>query len=323
MKRKLFLVWFCYLLGSFIGQAAAQDVVKIILLPGTQLFPIMTMEKQGIDKKYNLVLEKRKVVSVSALYTSLRAGEVDVGFGAWISIALFRSKGAPLTNVYSMYGYTNDVLVKADSPLKSFTDLKGKRVGLFGGPAAGTTALFRLECIKFFGFDPLKESKIQFGAPPLLKGLVAKGEVDAALLLDPIIVSMLETGKYRSIGNIGDIYREKTGQQLMLVSVVANENFAKKNPDAVKRFVKAYKESVLYIKSHPEIWSWLAKAVRIKTDAGARLLKNRVEPKLLTRWDEAFIQYHTKFGQQLGATLGKRFWPGVSPGTFSLEFAPR
>ena len=304
------------------GLVMAQDVVRIVVLPGTQLFPMAIMEKQGIAKKYNLDIKRRDVVSVEALYTSLRAGEVDVGFGAWVSIALFRSQGADLTAVYSMYGFTNDVLVRKDSPLKSFADLKGKRIGLFGGPAAGTTTLFRLESIKFFSFDPMKESKVQFGAPPLLRGLLAKGEIDAALLLDPLIVSMLETGEFRSIGNIGDIYREKTGTDPLLVAVVTHGNFYKKNPDAVRRFVTAYKESVDYIKAHPEVWEELAKLVGIKTKGGAELLRKRVEPKLFTRWDQEFINQQIRLGEDIGTTLGKQFWPGVPEGTFSLDFVP-
>jgi len=36
-----------------------------------------------------------------------------------------RAQGLKLTNVYSMSGYTNEVMVPLDSPLKSIGDLRG------------------------------------------------------------------------------------------------------------------------------------------------------------------------------------------------------
>jgi NitT/TauT family transport system substrate-binding protein len=132
-----------------------------------------------------------------------------------------------------MQAYTNDVIVPIDSPLKTIADIKGKRIGLFGGPTAATSWLFRLQAVKFFGFDPMKESKIHYGAPPLLIGMMERGDLDAVLTLDPQITQLLETGKFRSIGNIGDIWRAKSGQNPMLVSVTVNEPWAKANPAKV------------------------------------------------------------------------------------------
>ncbi len=324
MKRTLFLFFCFWVLAGFVSQAGAQDVVKVVLMPGVQLFPIATMEMQGIDKKYNIAIDKKQVVSADALYTTLRSGEVDIGFASWPSTAMFRAKGAPLVNVYPMIRFYNDMLVKKDSPMRSFSDLKGKRIGLFGGPAAGTSTLFRFECIKWFGFDPDKESKVQYGAAPLLRALADKGELDAVFLIDPVSTLMLEKGEYRPIGEIGKIYEDKTGVVLLHVCVTAHENFSKKRPDALRRFLRAYKESVTYFKAHPEIFPRLAaETTEIKTEARIKLMKERVDQSLFTRWDEDLIQQNIKFGEQLGATLGERFWPGVPPGTFSLEYAPK
>ena len=324
MKRKLFSIFCILFLAVFVSQAGARDVVKLVLMPGVQLFPILNMEAQGLDEKNNITLEKKMVVSPSALYTHLRAGEVDIGFGSWPTIALFRSQGAPLVNVYPMIRFFNEILVKVDSPLKGFSDLKGKRIGLFGGPAAGTSTLFRFICIKYFGFDPVKESKLQYGAPSLLKGLAEKGELDAVMLLDPYATLMLEKGDFKPIGEIGGFYEEKTGTVLLHVCVVANEDFGKKNPDVLKRFLKAFKESVTHLKNHAEAWPpLLAEAVKIKKESQVKLMQKRMTHALFTRWDEALIQQNIEFGEKLGDTLGKKFWHGIPEGTFSFEYSPK
>lgn len=301
-----------------------QTTVKVTTIEGTQRFPIYVMQTKGIADKYNLKIEEFKAAGPQGLYTVMQTGDFQVAFGAWISIALMRAQGYKFINVYSVYGYTNDVLVRNDSPLKSIADLKGKRIGAFGGPTAGTTWLFRLEAFRFFGFDPLKESKVQFGAPPLLMGLLEKGELDAILILDPQIVQLLETGKYRSIGNIGDIWREKTGQDPMLVSINMNETWAKANADVARRFVAAYKESLEYLKTHTDVWPDLAKQMGIKTESGAKLLRERTVGSLLTQWDKKFIDEQYRYAAEVLKVFGEaEGMPKQIPdGTFDLSYAP-
>jgi len=301
-----------------------QATVKATVIEGTQRFPIYVMQTKGIADKYNLKIEEIKAAGPQALYTVMQTGDFQVSFGGWLSVALMRAQGYKFINVYSVYGYTNDVMVRTDSPLKSIADLKGKRIGVFGGPSAATTWLFRLEAVRYFGFDPLKEAKVQFGAPPLLIGLLEKGELDAILILDPQIVQLLETGKFRSIGNIGDIWREKTGQDPMLVAISMNETWAKSNPDVAKRFVAAYKESLEYLKTHPDVWPELARQMGIKTEAGAKLLRERTAGKLLTQWDKKFIDEQYRYAAEVLKVFGdaEGIPKQIPEGTFDMSYAP-
>ncbi len=298
--------------------------VKVVVLEGTQLFPMHVMQTRGIADKYRLQIELAKVAGPPAVYTMMQTGDFHVGFGGWLSIALMRAQGHKLTNVYSMSGYTNDVMVTSDSPLKSIADLKGKRVGIFGGPTGATTWFFRLVALKYFGIDPIKDSKVHYGAPPLLIGMLEKGELDAILILDPQIVQLLETGKFRSIGNIGDIWRGKTGQDPMLVAVTVNETWARENPAVAKRFVAAYKESLEYLKTHPEIWTELARTTGVKTDQGAKLVQQRSAGNFISRWDQKFIAEQYAFADDVIKAFGHAagFPKQIPDGTFDLSYAP-
>ncbi|OGA31076.1 MAG: hypothetical protein A3G80_08400 [Betaproteobacteria bacterium RIFCSPLOWO2_12_FULL_62_13b] len=311
-------------LPALAGAAAAADKVKVVALQGTQLFPVKIMQSKGIAAKHGIEMDLSVVASPQASYTAMQTGEVPIGFTGWIVIASLREKGFKLTNVYSMISYTNEIIVKNDSPLKSIADLKGKRVGLFGGPNSATTWLYRLVVQKFYGFDALKDSKIHFGAPPLLMGMMDRGDLDALLLLDPFITRLLETGKYRSIAALGKLWREKTGQSPMLVSVTVDETWAKANPDVVKRFVAAFKEALIYLRDTPEAWTELAKGMGIKTDRGVKNMYERTVDNFIIRWDKKLIEEQYAYAAELYKILGRQadFPERVPEGTFDLSYAP-
>ncbi|MCC6475023.1 MAG: ABC transporter substrate-binding protein [Burkholderiales bacterium] len=302
--------------------AAAADKVKVVALQGTQLFPVRIMQSRGIAAKHGIEMDLMVVASPQASYTAMQTGDPNVGFTGWIVIALLREKGFKLTNVYSMNGYTNDVMVKLDSPIKSMADLKGRRVGLFGGANSATTWLYRLVTQKFYGFDSVKEARAHYGAPPLLLGMLDKGELDAILTLDPFLSQMLESGKYRSVGSIGEIWQQKMNQSPMLVSVTVNETWAKANPEVTRRFVAAFREALIYLKDTPAAWTELAKAMGIKSERGAKIMYDRTAPALITRFDKKLIDEQLAYAAELYKTFGKQadIPERVPEGTFDLSY---
>ena len=328
MRRKAMMVILSALsLIVCVDALAAQEGkpvrVKVVAIEGNQLFPVQIMQTKGIADKYKLQIDLIRVAGPQASYTIMQTDDFQIGFGGWLTIALMREKGFKLTNVYSMQAYTNDMIVPTDSPLKTMADLKGKRLGLFGGPTAATSWLFRLQAVKFFGFDPMKESKIHYGAPPLLIGMMERGDLDAVLTLDPQITQLLETGKFRSIGNIGDIWRAKSGQNPMLVSVTVNEPWAKANPAVVERFVAGFKEALTYLKTQPEVWSEIAKSMGVKTEHGAKLLHQRTAVAFITRWDQKFIDEQYAYAAEIIKVFGEAgdVPKQIPDGTFDMSYA--
>lgn len=305
-------------------EKARQATVKVTFIEGTQSFPLLVMQTKGILNKYNLKLDENKVAGPQGLATAMQTGNFEVSFRGWLSTALMRSKGHKVIVAYPLTSYTDDVVARADSPLKGLADLKGRRIGISGGPATESVWLFRVEAVRFFGFDPLKDAKVQFGASPLLMGLLENNELDAILVQNPQVVQLLETGKFRSIASLGGIWREKTGQDPLFVSVTMNETWAKANPNVAKRFVAAYKEALEYLKAHPEVWPEMAKRLGIKTDEGARLLQQRTAGGLLTRWDKKFIDEQYRYADEvIKVFAGTEEFPKQIPeGTFDMSYAP-
>ncbi len=311
-------------LGVAALPAAAADKVKVVALQGTQLFPVRVMQARGLAAKHGIDMDVMEVAAPPASYTAMQTGDVQIGFTGWIVSALLREKGFPLTNVYPMIGYTNEILVKEPSPIKSIGDLKGKRVGLFGGANSATTWLYRLMVQKFYGFDAMKDSKVFFGAPPLLMGMLDRGDIDAVLLLDPFISQAMETGKYRSIGELGNLWREKAHQNPMLVAVTVNEKWAKSNRDVLKRFLAGFREAMVYLKDHPDAWTEFAKGMGVKTDRGVKSMYDRTTNAFIMRWDKQVVDEQYAYAAELYKTFGKQedIPAQIPEGTFDLSYAP-
>jgi NitT/TauT family transport system substrate-binding protein len=306
------------------GDKPKQATVKVIVIDGTQRFPIYAMRTRGIADKYNLKVEEIPVSGPQAQYTAMQTGDFQVATTAWFPVVLMRAQGYKFTIVFPVSSYTDDIVVPADSPLKSMADLKGKRIGVSGGPASSGTWIFRTEAVRFFGFDPMKEAKVQFGAAPLLTGLMENNELDAILIQNPQIVRLLETKKFRSLASFGDIWREKTGQDVMLVTIVMNEDWAKANREIAKRFVAAFKESAEYLKAHAEVWPEVAEQIGIKTATGAKLLQERTAKSLLTRWDKKLLDEQYRYGSEVMKIFGdsEGIPKQIPSDTFDMSFAP-
>src|SRR5258708_8247767 len=236
------------------GAATAQVKVRIgDLAQSLNEIGSRAMIDQGIDRKYGIAAEYRAYPTLDGLFTAIRGKEVDVGFGGWTAIAQFRGKGFPVTMIFPVgRGVTVDVIVPTASPIKSMADLKGKKVGTFAGAAGTATGLFRVIASTFYAFDPGKTGDLQFAAPALLPALLDKGELDAAVMFDPLPAKLEGAGKYRSIGNLADAYKAGTGDDFLWIGYSTNHDFMHSDPAALPTFTRACLAPGDYLKTHPD-----------------------------------------------------------------------
>src|SRR3954453_2778474 len=272
------------------GPASAQVKVQIgDLAQSLNEIGSRTMIDQGLDKKYGLAAEYRAYPTLDGLFTAIRGKDVDIGFGGWAAIAQFRGKGFPVTMIFPVgRGVTVDVIVPTASPIKSIADLKGKKVGSCAGAAGTATVLFRVITSKFHGFDPGKTSDLQFSGPGLLPTLLDKGEIDAAIMFDPLAAKLEGSGKYRSIGNLADAYKAGTGDHFLWIGYSTNDDFIAAQPETLKNFTRAWLEAIEYVKSHPEVFDAYGKKYHLEP-AAVTLLRERVLADYTTTWNEAAI----------------------------------
>jgi NitT/TauT family transport system substrate-binding protein len=306
------------------GAATAQIKVRIgDLAQSLNEIGSRVMIDQGIDKKYGIAAEYKAYPTLDGLFTAIRGKDVDVGFGGWTAIAQFRGKGFPVTMIFPVgRGVTVDVIVPEASPIKSIADLKGKKVGSFAGAAGTATVLFRVIASKFHGFDPGKTSDLQFAGPGLLPALLDKGEIDAAVMFDPLAAKLEGSGKYRSIGNLADAYKAGTGDDFLWIGYSTNDDFMKAEPEALTNFTRAWLEALEYVKAHPEVFEAYGKKYGLEP-AAIKLLRERVLADYTTTWNEATIESLRRFGTMANEVMGSGYLDSVPAAAFSTRFDPR
>ncbi|AZP72219.1 aliphatic sulfonate ABC transporter substrate-binding protein [Pseudomonas poae] len=162
----------------------------------------------------------------------LNSGGVDFASSASLSAVLSRANGSPIKSVYvySRAEWTA-LVVRKDSPLKSVTDLKGKKIAATKGT---DPYLFTLRSLQK---SRAEKGRCRAGAPatPGRPHRPGKGDVDAWAGLDPhMAASEIQAGSRL-------LYRNKDFNSYGVVSVT--EKFAKEHPQTITKVLGAYEKS--------------------------------------------------------------------------------
>src|SRR5580700_2882176 len=89
-------------------------------------------------------------------------------------------------------------MVPANSPIKGIADLKGKKLGVAGGPLDKSWLLLQA-LARRSGVDLKAQADIAYGAPPLLMQKALQGETDATLTFWNFCAGLEVSGQRRAI----------------------------------------------------------------------------------------------------------------------------
>src|SRR5207245_2364499 len=85
------------------------------------------------DRKADLTIETTELASTEAGKIALKGGSADLMLSDWLWVARERSLGDKLV-FYPSSSTLGAVMVAANSPINSVTDLKGRKISVAGGP---------------------------------------------------------------------------------------------------------------------------------------------------------------------------------------------
>lgn len=309
--------------GSSVRAASDAPIVLGGLNQSLTGIAIQVMVNQKIDRKYGVAVEYRTYPTLDAVFNALRGQQVDVTSGGWTATAQFREKGFPLLMFFPIgRGNSLEVLVPKDSPYKTLADLKGKRIGSYAGAAGTATVLMRVITRKYFGYDPADSGNLQFASNALLPTLMDKGDLAGALMADPVCAKALVSEKYRSIGNLPEIYTKEVGSEFFWIGYSTNEAFAKKNPETLRSFTKAWVEAVAYVRANPDVYDSYVKALGFEGKL-ATFLRDRVNDDYTLQWDQARIDNMRQFAEFARSVMGPGYLDKFLPEAFTLDFVPK
>ena len=207
--------------------------------------PFAVMLERGLFKKYGLDIDG--FIGSNGGGTSIRNmmanGMPFSEIGTPAVLAAVR-EGIDLTIVYAATNNMGETswVVRKDSPIKTIADLRGKKIGYIG-PQSATEVASRL-IMQRHGLASAVEF-VPTGAQGGAETALDSGAVDAIPLSDPVLTQT--ANKYRVLFRVTDELPNFTNG----VGVVKSD-YAKSNPDAIRRLIAARKEAVDFIYAHPD-----------------------------------------------------------------------
>ena len=264
------------------GAAVAQTKItvgKIVGGIGLHIPSYIAMDKgffkeEGLDARW-IELQGRPMIT-AGLTGNLDFVPIPSGGANAVLTA-----GAPLKYIVNQ-SLKPQYIIVAKAEIKKVEDLKGKTLGYARVGAAdydeGATTLDR-----FFNMKVGRDYKvIQFQGEPERMAALANGDIAAALVSVPRAYQARQAG-FTVLLRTGD-YLPRAGGAFW-----CTEAFFQKNPDTVKRFIRAIAKGVMYYRDNKEgSYASMKEHLGVQSDAEAGVL-----------WEEL----HNTFAAELPADL--------------------
>ncbi len=252
------------------GRVQAAEAVKVgVLKFGTVNWELKSMKHGEFDKANGVEVEIVPYASGDATRIALQGGEVDVIVADWLWVSRQRASGQNLTFVpYS--SSVGAVMVAPDSGINSLADLKGKKIGVAGGPLDKSWLLLQGMAKQQYNFDLKTENEIAFGAPPLLAEKTRQGELDAMLNFWHYCARLEADGFQRLVSAEDAAAALGASGPVSAIGYVFADDWAAQNPEIAKGFVQASRATKQLLKTSDDEWTRLGSSGAIK-DTGAAL----------------------------------------------------
>nr|MCW2727413.1 ABC-type nitrate/sulfonate/bicarbonate transport system, periplasmic component [Aeromicrobium sp.] len=221
------------------------------VIPIVDTAPIWLGVEKGFFEDEGIELKLTKTTGGAAAVPGVMNGEFDLAFGNIMSLMVAQDQGLPLKFVAN--GTTTSgqegkdfsgVVVPKGSDIASPKDLEGKTVSVNNLKNIGdTTVRYVVEA------DGGDQSKIKFSevAFPDAPAALAKGDVDAAWILEPFLSKAVAEG-----GTVISWNYVETSPQLDIAGYFAKNETIAKDADIIKKFRTAMDKSLEYAQANPD-----------------------------------------------------------------------
>lgn len=256
MRRFSWLV-VCVLLVGCGGDPPASsdsdgpDRVNVGVIAILDVAPIYLGKEKGFFTSRDIELTLTPAQGGAAIVPAVLNGQYQFGFSNVVSLLLARSQKVPLKVVSNGNNSTGvdgkdfgSVLVRADSPIRTAADLAGRNIAVNTLRNIVDTTV--RASVRKAGADPatLRFTELPFpDMPAALQG----GKVDAAFMVEPF----QSVARAQGARSVASSYVD-AAPDLTVAAYFTTQSLLDRDPDLVKRFSEAMRESLAYADAHPD-----------------------------------------------------------------------
>jgi len=252
MIRALVVVAFAAAtLGSPASEASAQTTVRIAWCARTvssAAAPFAVATKMGWYAAAGIKVELVPLPGSTDCVKLVATRDVQYGLPSIEPVAIIRPQGVKIKNYYTAYqGNIYGIVVPADSPIKRFADLKGKRIGVTSMASAGVIIARALAATH--GWNPDRDvSIVVVGEAAQTAALLRSGQIEA--------LSQFDT-QYALTENAGAKLRALDEDNAAIARFPSNgfialeETLATRRAEAVA-LVQGYAKGTIFAMANPE-----------------------------------------------------------------------
>ncbi|MBX9647134.1 MAG: NrtA/SsuA/CpmA family ABC transporter substrate-binding protein [Xanthobacteraceae bacterium] len=242
------------LLTAAIAQSAAHaqaDKIRIGYPSGMNGQLPVVMQKAKIAEKHQLDAEFTAFQYGPPMMEGLASGQLDIVVTSFLPPLTLSAKLPGSVRFIAQLGHSShSLLVAGDSKASQVADLKGRKIGV---SFSSESHLDLLLLLKEKGLDAKSDVELVNLQPGELPAAFEKKLVDAVVIRQPQTLRLEQSLGARNIHT----------WPFPFTCIVRSE-YQARNPDAVKRYIEALKDTVVHIAAEPDqSATWFAEALRI------------------------------------------------------------
>lgn len=208
--------------------------------------PVDVGVQTGIFKNNGLDIEISSFGGDAKVQQAMAADGIDIGLGSGPGLA-FIVKGSPVKGIAGMAGppLLFALVVRNDGSIKSIDDLKGAKVGVSTVGSVTSWIISEVARQKGWGTDGMTQVPIGEDAARVA-ALKAKA-LDAAIVNLGVALNYAERGEGRVILRFGDLVKD-----FHIHVIFATDKAIAGKPEALRRFMKGWLESIAFMRMHKD-----------------------------------------------------------------------
>ena len=303
--------------------ASGQDVRVGVLKFGTVHWELDVIETHRFDEAHGIDMRIVELGSKRATAVALQGGGADIIVTDWIWVSRQRAEGRDYAFVpYSLA--VGGLIVRPDAGIAELADLRGRQVGVAGGPVDKSWLLLQAYA-KQAGMDLSEAVEPTFGAPPLLNELMMRGDLPAVLNFWHYNARLKALGMKELLTTAEILPALGVERPIPLLGWVFNRDWAERNREALAGFLRSsYSAKHLLLESDAE-WERLEPKMKVSDAVTAAALRDAYRRGIPRRFGEADREAAALTFAILAREGGAKLaGPSdvLTPGTFWTGFDP-